>query len=335
MIMIIIIMILIMVIIIVTKGRMWFFLCVCLPPATGGKEHLDQDDEIHDDDDDEIHPDGDRPRSWVFHHCKCWSAGKQNLGIGIVLTIADGIGITSKIFIIVVIIISSPTTSTSPLSFSLWSPSDHHHLQKRPKQSPRQLSEHSQDVKSQRNPRDVAVDDCGWWPKNKHYPPPDHHHRPGHLFLWLSSCSLDSRRRHAGTVAKLKDNTYSDDDIWGFVLSTLLMTDNADDHHLAVNMSTLAESISGSAKKTSTASPTVCNTFASFIWAIFMAKNTLKGSCWHSLNSFEKEITAEKVRRSSQMWKIVEDNDEYKTSMTKTKVKWRRDGRRTNLKQYL
>ena len=222
-------MIMIMIIIIVTKGRMWFFLCVCLPPATGGKEHLDQDDEIHDDDDDEIHPDGDRPRSWVFHHCKCWSAGKQNLGIGIVLTIADGIGITSKIFIIVGIIISSPTTSTSPLSFSLWSPSDHHHLQKRPKQSPRQLGDHSQDVKSQRNPRDVAVDDCGWWPKNKHYPPPDHHHRPGHLFLWLSSCSLDSRRRHAGTVAKLKDNTYSDDDIWGFVLSTLLMTDNADD----------------------------------------------------------------------------------------------------------
>ena len=208
---------------------MWFFLCVCLPPATGGKEHLDQDDDIHDNDDDEIHPDGDRPRSWVFHHCKCWSAGKQNLRVGIVLTIADGIGITSKIFIIVGIIISSPTTSTSPLSFSLWSPSDHHHLQKRPKQSPRQLSQHSQDVKSQRNPRDVAVDDCEWWPKNQHYPPPDHHHHPDHLFLWLSSCSLDSRRRHAGTVAKLKDNTYSDDDIWGFVLSTLLMTDNADD----------------------------------------------------------------------------------------------------------
>ena len=106
----------IMIIIIVTKGRMWFFLCVCLPPATGGKEHLDQDDEIHDDDDDEIHPDGDRPRSWVFHHCKCWSAGKQNLRVGIVLTIADGIGITSRIFIIVGIIISSPTTSTSPPS---------------------------------------------------------------------------------------------------------------------------------------------------------------------------------------------------------------------------
>ena len=293
------IMIMIMIIIIITKGRMWFFLCVCLPPATGGKEHLDQDDDIHDDDDDEIHPDGDRPRSWVFHHCKCWSAGKQNLRIGIVLTIADGIGITSKVFIIVGIIISSPTTSTSPLSSSLWSPSDHHHLQKRPKQSPRQLSKHSQDVKSQRNPRDIAVDDCEWWPKNQHYYlPPDHHHHPDHLFLWLSSCSLESRRRHAGTVAKLKDNTYSDDDIWGFVLSTLLMTDNDDDHHLAVNMSTLAESISGSAKKTSTASPTVCNTFymSNFHGQEYIEGKLLAQYEFICLNSFEKEITAEKVR---------------------------------------
>ena len=46
-----------------------------------------------------------------------------------------------------------------------------------------------------------------------------------------------------------------------------------------------------------------------------MDKNTLKGSCWHSLNSFEKEITAEKVRRPAQMWKLLEDSDKYKKNL--------------------
>ena len=90
------------------------------------------------------------------------------------------------------------------------------------------------------------------------------------MFTFSYSCPPEVLRAREDRLAQLQ-GFKNDDDVTsalkmtadgdGFLFSLIFVFDHdEDEENLAVNMSTRAESRSGNARKTKTASPTVCNT---------------------------------------------------------------------------